>query len=135
MDYDEVSWPTIETLVRTLAEKIQNTSIQFNSISTVSRGGLIPARLLADRLNIKEIKVDQDKIPSDSLFVDDIYDTGNTFQKILPKCEDPENLVFATLFARKGKSYPKQLMYSTQTRGDEYIVYPWDRYEHLRKPN
>ena len=132
MDSDKVGWPRIEKLAKILAGKIMQTSKDFQSISTISRGGLVPARLIADRLGIDEILVDKNKIPADSLFVDDIYDSGDTFKKILPKVENPSSFVFATFFARKGKKYPKQLIYAAQTSGNEYIVYPWDRFEHKR---
>ena len=92
----------------------------------------MPSRLVADRLGINKIFVDENKIPSDSLFVDDIYDSGDTFKKILSKVEDPQHFVYATLFARKGKRYPKQLIFVQLTQGNEYVVFPWDRYEHQR---
>ena len=130
MESDNVSWTRIESLTKILSEKIKKSSTEFQSISTITRGGLVPARLLADRLGINEVLVDKNKIPSDSLFVDDIYDSGDTFKKVLTKMEDPSILVYATLFARKGKKFPKQLIYATQTKGNEYIVYPWDRFEH-----
>ena len=104
----------------------------FSSISTISRGGLVPARLLADNLGMDIIYVDRNKIPSDSLFVDDIYDSGNTFKKIISKSEDPTHLVYATLFARHGKKFPKQLIFAKQTKANEYIVYPWDKLEFKR---
>ncbi|MFB5646084.1 MAG: phosphoribosyltransferase [Nitrosopumilaceae archaeon] len=132
MESDNVSWSRIESLAKILSEKIKKSQKEFQSISTITRGGLVPARLLADRLEIGEILVDKNKIPSDSLFIDDIYDSGDTFKKVITKTEDPSNLVFATLFARKGKKYPKQLIYATQTKGNEYIVYPWDRFEHKK---
>ena len=132
MESDSISWQQIESLSKILSEKIKKKRTEFNSISTISRGGLVVSRLMADRLDIHEILVDKNKIPSDSLFVDDIYDSGDTFKKILSKVENPSLLVYATLFARKGKRYPKQLVYAKQTRGTEYIVYPWDRFEHQR---
>ena len=125
-----VNWVAIETLVDKLAEKLKSLNLRFNTISTISRGGLVPSRLLADRLGINIILVDKNKIPRDSLFVDDIYDTGKTFAKILPKVENADQLVYATLFARKGKTIPKQVVYAQLTKDDEYIVYPWDRFEH-----
>lgn len=132
MESDSISWKRIEKITKSLAKKIKSTKKQFNSISTITRGGLVPARLMADILDIHEILVDKNKIPSDSLFVDDIYDSGDTFKKILSKVENPSDLVYATLFARKGKRYPKQLIYANKTKGNEYIVYPWDRLEHKR---
>ena len=132
MESDSVSWKRIESITQLLAKKVKSTKKEFNSISTITRGGLVPARLMADIMDINEILVDKNKIPSDSLFVDDIYDSGDTFKKILSKVENPPDLVYATLFARKGKQYPKQLVYATKTKGNEYIVYPWDKLEHKR---
>lgn len=127
--YDYKDWDEIEQCVDLLIEKILDKKQHFQSISTVSRGGLVPARLVADRLNIKQIFVD-DTIPSDSLFVDDIYDTGETFRRIIEKADAPDKLVYATLYARVKENYPKQLVYAKSTKGDEYVVYPWDRFEH-----
>ena len=79
-----VSWSEIEKLVSILSKKVLAMSKDFSSISTISRGGLVPARLLADHMSIDTILVDKNKIPADSLFVDDIFDSGSTFKKILP---------------------------------------------------
>ena len=129
-DSEKVGWTKIESLTTILAKKLSNA--KFSSISTISRGGLVPARLLADHLAIDKILVDKDTIPINSLFVDDIYDSGDTFRKIISKVADPQNFVYATLFARKGKKYPKQLVFAQKTRGNEYIIYPWDKLEHKR---
>ena len=132
MESQKISWSEIEKLVKILSDKILTLNREFSSISTISRGGLVPARLLADHLGIETIFVDKNKIPYDSLFVDDIYDSGNTFKKIIPKVEDPSKLVFVTLFARRGKKFPKQLLFAKKTVGNEYIVYPWDKLEFKR---
>lgn len=131
-DSQNVTWVDIEKLTKLLSTKILNLSKDFSSISTISRGGLVPARLLADHMGIDTIFVDRNKIPSDSLFVDDIFDSGDTFKKIIPKVTNPSNFVYATLFARRNKKYPKQLVYAQKTKGNEYIVYPWDKLEYRR---
>ncbi len=131
-DSQNVTWSDIERLTELLSKKILALSKDFSSISTISRGGLVPARLLADHMGLDTILVDKNKIPFDSVFVDDIYDSGNTFKKIIPKVTDPSNFVYATLFARRGKKYPKQLVYAQKTNGNEYIVYPWDKLEYRR---
>jgi hypothetical protein len=41
--------------------------------------------------------------------------------------------VYATLVARKGMKYPKQLVYGQKTRANEYVAFPWDRLERERK--
>lgn len=124
-----VTWNEIEDLIKILSEQILKLPRSFSSISTVSRGGLVPARLMADQLGIKKIFVDKKKIPSSSLFVDDIYDSGDVFKKIISNVDDPSKLVFATLFARRGKKYPKQLVYSKKTLNNDYVVFPWDKIE------
>jgi len=131
-DFARVSWSMIDRLSKLLAKKIKNTGKDFSSISTISRGGLVPARLIADHLGIDTILVDKKVIPNDSLFVDDIYDSGNTFKKIISRIDNPKNFVYATLFARRGKKYPKQLVFAQKTNSNEYIVYPWDKLEHKR---
>ncbi|HUU48128.1 MAG TPA: phosphoribosyltransferase [Nitrosopumilaceae archaeon] len=129
---EKVSWSEVEKLVKILSEKINSMPREFNSISTISRGGLVPARLLADHLGIDVILVDQKKISFDSIFVDDIYDSGNTFKKIINKVDNPAEFLFLTLFARRGKKYPKQLIYAKKTINNNYIVYPWDKLEYER---
>lgn len=130
-----VTWSDIERLTKLLSKKILESSKRFSSISTVSRGGLIPARLLADHLGIDTILVDKNKISSDSLFVDDIYDSGKTFKRIIQNVTNPSDFVYVTLFARIGKKYPKQLVYAQKTKGSEYIVFPWDALEYERFKN
>ncbi len=112
---EKISWSEVEKLIKILSEKIISKSQEFSSISTISRGGLVPARLLADHLGLDIIVVNPKKIPSDSIFVDDIYDSGNTFKKIINKVDRPSDFLYATLFARRGKKYPKQLIYAKKT--------------------
>jgi len=128
----DVNWDEIESLVEVLSKKILKLPQSFSSITTLSRGGLVPSRLLADHLGIKKIHADKKKISSKSLFVDDIFDTGDTFDEILPRVDDPSKFVYATLFARRGKKYPKQLVYARKTTDDAYVVFPWDKLEFQR---
>ena len=124
-----LSWKEIETCVIILSNKIKKTGFEFDMIATVSRGGLVPARLIADHFGIKKIRIDKKKIPKRTLFVDDIYDSGNTFKRIFPLVKDSKNFVYATLIARKGVRYPKNLIYAKKTRGKEYVIFPWDKLE------
>ena len=131
-NFEKISWSDVEKLIKILSEKIVSLPQEFSSITTISRGGLVPARLLADHLGLDIILVDQKKITSESIFIDDIYDSGNTFKKIINKVDCPSNFVYVTLFARRGKKYPKQLIYAKKTNGNSYIVYPWDKLEYNR---
>ena len=127
-----LEWSDIESQVKILCNKIRKTGFEFDTIATVSRGGLVPARLVADNFNIKKILVDLKKIPENTLFVDDIYDSGDTFEKIFPLVDKPRNFLYVTLIARKGRKYPKQLVYAKKTIGSEYVVFPWDKLEFQR---
>ncbi len=124
-----VSWSEIDSLVGLLSNLVLKSKREFSSISTLSRGGLIPSRLLADHLDIKKILVDEKTISSDSIFVDDIFDSGETFDKIISKSDDPAKLLYVTLFARRGKKFPPQLIYGKETDNDAYVVFPWDKIE------
>ena len=125
-----LSWNEIENTIQIVSNKILKSSKNFSTITTISRGGLIPSRLLADSLGIEKIFVDQDVVSSDSLFVDDIFDSGKTFSDVLSKATNSSKLTFATLFARRGVSYPEQLIYGEQTLDDSYLVFPWDKLEY-----
>ena len=130
MDLEQyVSWSEIDSLIELLSNSILKSKKEFSSISTISRGGLVPSRLLADYLGIEKIFVDEKIISSDSIFVDDIFDSGKTFDKIISKSEDSSKLLYVTLFARRGKKLPSQLIYGKETDNDAYVVFPWDKIE------
>jgi hypoxanthine phosphoribosyltransferase len=126
------TWSDIESQVKVLVTKIRKTGFEFDKIATVSRGGLVPARLVADHFDIKKILVDKSKISSRTLFVDDIYDSGDTFNRIIPLVLKPKSFLYATLIARKGVKYPPQLVFAKKTLGQEYVVFPWDKLESNR---
>jgi hypoxanthine phosphoribosyltransferase len=127
-----LTWQDIELQVSRLVTKIKKSGFEFDKISTVSRGGLVPARLVADHFDIKTIRVDRKKIMPNTLFVDDIYDSGDTFRQIFTLVEHPKKFLYATLVARNGVEYPKSLTYGKKTLGQEYVVFPWDRLEFER---
>ena len=129
VEMQEVNWNGIEEIIKKLSKRILELNRNFSSITTVSRGGLIPSRLIADALNIKKIYVDQNKISSDSLFVDDIFDSGKTFNDVLLRVDEDSKFIFTTLYARSGMTYPEQLIYGEKTFDSSYVVFPWDKLE------
>lgn len=107
---------------------------EFSCIATASRGGLVPARLVADASGIGRIVVDAPRVPAGALFVDDICDTGATLSAAAGRAEDPGSLVCAALFARRGRGgRPARLVFAEETGGDEYVVFPWEFAEHSRR--
>jgi Chromosome partitioning protein ParB len=124
----EQTWADIDTLVTALFNKIKESKLKFTEIYTISRGGLIPARLIADKLDIKTIHVDKE-VPDNSLVIDDIYDSGRTFDDIT---KGNNTILFGTLFGRKGTKFPENSLIGQETIGNEYIVFPWDKQEYSR---
>lgn len=118
-----LTWGNIEDLVNELVKQID---IDVESISTVSRGGLIPARLVADKLNVKTIYVDESKIKGD-IVVDDIYDTGKTYRRL--KAKSPKGTKFCFLHKRKDVETPNDVIFGRETEGNEYVIYTWDKQE------
>ena len=129
VEMQEVTWNDIEKIIKKLSKSILELNQSFSSITTISRGGLIPSRLIADALNIQKIYVDQNKISSDSLFVDDIFDSGKTFNHIFLHVDNGSKFIFATLYARRGMKYPEQVIYGEKTFDTSYVVFPWDKLE------
>jgi uncharacterized protein len=130
MDKEQhVSWSEIDSLIEQLASIILKSKKTFSSITTLSRGGLVPSRLLADHLGIEKIFVDEKVISVNSLVVDDIFDSGKTFDRVISKSEDSSKLLYVTLFARRGRKLPPQLIYGKETDNDGYVIFPWDRIE------
>lgn len=96
--FHKISWEQFEKDCIELAKKIKDTHI--DRIIAISRGGLVPARILSDLLNIrishitistyqnlhqeKEPRItekpEEDFAGKSILIVDDISDTGNTFK-------------------------------------------------------
>ncbi len=127
-DSEPTNWTRIDSLISILVEKIKRSGYRYNKIITVSRGGLVPARLVADRLDIQKIILDDfDNYDEHSLFVDDIYDTGKTFRRV-----KGSKITFAVLFLRKGVQPPDNLVAGGETEGSEYVVFPWDKFEFRR---
>jgi hypoxanthine phosphoribosyltransferase len=124
----KISWANIDSIVNQLYAKIKETKQKFTEIYTISRGGLIPARLIADKLDIKIIHVDKD-VPDNSLFIDDIYDSGKTFDDVT---KGNGTILFGTLFGRTGTKFPENTLIGQETIGNEYIVFPWDKQEYSR---
>ena len=134
--YYLVNWGRAEALAAELWDRAAGAAGErrFECIATVSRGGMVPARLLADASGIGRVVVDAESVPANALFVDDIYDTGGTFRDVAGRAADPDSLVYATLFARRGRGEtPPQLVFAEETAGAEHVVFPWEYGEHRRE--
>ena len=134
-----VSWVELHRDARYLSEILHGKG-PWKGIIAVTRGGLVPAAIVARELDVRLIdtvcitsyaEFDQGgltvlkTVPGDGtgwLIVDDLVDTGNTARKVrelLPKAH------FATIYA-KPAGRPLVDSFITEVSQDTWILFPWD---------
>jgi xanthine phosphoribosyltransferase len=140
-----VSWEQFHRDARALAWRLSSAG-PFHNVVAITRGGLVPAAIVARELGIRVIETvsvasyDYDKqgtisvlkpvapdiVAKDQgqgvLIVDDLVDTGATarvVREILPKAH------FATVYA-KPSGRPLVDTFVTEVSQDTWIYLPWD---------
>jgi len=146
-----VSWDQFHRDSKALAWKlshISDSSGEWQAIVSITRGGLVPAAVVARELGIRNIETvciasyhdykDQGELVvlksiSDDilnttdggvgvLVIDDLTDTGATAKKVR---EMLPNAHFATVYA-KPSGKPTVETYVTEVSQDTWIYFPWD---------
>ncbi|ABL87974.1 phosphoribosyltransferase [Pyrobaculum islandicum DSM 4184] len=152
-----ISWPEGITLSEILAKKIEESGYKPEVIIAVSRGGLVPARIISDVLGIDDIisigvkywglaqrraerpivyhNVEPGVVRGKSvLVVDEVADTGHTLmtvKNILDLVGASETKT-AVLHLKTTSSYVPDY-YVEKIEEWVWISYPWSRYEDLRE--
>lgn len=136
-----ISWEDFHQHAKELSQKLKAHG-KYNKIIAVSRGGLIPAGIIAYELDIRnneainfssydndekrktediEFEAHVGNVDENTLVVDDLADSGRTFEvlrKYYPKA------TFVTVYVKeKGAS---QVDVYAEDMPDEWIVFPWD---------
>jgi hypoxanthine phosphoribosyltransferase len=147
VEKDVVDWGKLERLVMDLAERVR--ADHFDVMLSITRGGLVPAGMLAYRLGIRDVRVaavafydDQGRpgaqptflqFPADPLLngkrvliVDEVWDTGTTIDAVVERVRlgggEPTTAVLHYKPARsKVRSTPDHFVVST----DAWVVYPF----------
>ncbi|VVT19803.1 xanthine phosphoribosyltransferase [Rhizobium sp. EC-SD404] len=141
-----VSWDQFHRDARALAWRLSGNGTQWKAIVCITRGGLVPAAIIARELGIRMIetvcvasyhdyanqgemqvlkRINDDMLENDGediLIVDDLTDTGKTaaiVRAMLPKAH------FATVYA-KPKGRPLVDSFVTEVSQDTWIYFPWD---------
>lgn len=139
-----VSWDQFHRDSKALAWRLVEKNDAWKGIIAITRGGLIPAGIVARELEIKTIETIgvssyDDKVQretyilkninaelvgdgADWLVIDDLVDTGNTaklLRQMLPKAH------IATVYA-KPAGEPLVDTYVTWVSQDTWIYFPWD---------
>ncbi len=142
-----ISWEQLHRDSKALAWRLVDMG-SWEGIVTITRGGLVPASIIAreleirivdtvcissydfkDQGNIKILKsVDMDG--DGWLLIDDLVDTGKTARLVrdmLPKAH------FATVYA-KPEGRPLVDTYITEVSQDTWILFPWDTESRFVEP-
>lgn len=135
-----VSWDQLHRDSRALAWRLVSSG-PWKAIAAVTRGGLVPAAIIARELDIRlidticirsygddHVRIEPEilkGIEADGegwLIVDDLVDTGGTarvVRNILPKAH------FATVYA-KPAGRPMVDSFITEVSQETWILFPWD---------
>lgn len=144
-----VSWEQFHRDGKALAWRLTPEKDRFNALVCITRGGIVPAAIVARELEIRIIDTvcvasyhdyqDQGDLEvlkgvsdhvrqiggdegKDILIIDDLVDTGKTakcVRKMLPKAH------FATIYA-KPQGRPLVDTFVTAVSQDTWIYFPWD---------
>jgi hypoxanthine phosphoribosyltransferase len=145
MEYYKVTWRAVEKAAEKLAEKIKQHEeyIFYDRIIPLGRGGLVPARLLAKYLDIKNITdmigIFQKKwysIPmffNHAIIVDDIYDTGGTLNGLRTykmTMEESLTCIYGVLYTKQGRFYDDRTYAGvelSQKNRTKWVIFPWEK--------
>lgn len=142
-----LSWDEIQSLVDTLTEQLQP---NYDAILVITRGGMIPACLISQRRNWRNMLVaavqfytgigqTRDipmflQFPSDPLVagkrllvVDDIWDSGRTIAAVKQRLDTAGAMYEIAVLHFKptsSKVAGRPDYYAAET--DQWIVYPWE---------
>jgi len=145
-----VSWEEIHKVTFTLTEKLKESSkeVPWKGIVAITRGGLVPAGIIANLLNLRHIKVvclssyasaqqaTQTKhevleaipILEDGgrgwIVVDDIVDTGKTIDFVRKRLP---NAHYAVIYVRKNFLSKVETYGSVVPEKWSWIVFPWEK--------
>lgn len=149
------SWEEITKLTSEVAAKIKKSGFYPDAIIAVSRGGLIPGRLVADFLHVKyvlaikadhwgitaskdgkasisyDLNPDLDLSGQNMLIVDDVTDTGESLELCKERVlgRHPADVRTATVYHLSHSKYKPD--YFGAEREWAWIVFPWNRTEDL----
>lgn len=152
MKFLNVSWNQVEKMCEKIAQEMREYKPEV--LVGISRGGLVPVRIISDILDIHNIVImrvqfyrsigkttDEPKIIQGKdldirdkrvLVIDDIADTGKSLAVIQAylRQKHPKKLKFVTLHYKKQSTF-KPDFYLSET--DKWVIYPWERREVKRE--
>lgn len=152
--YEVPTWSQIYDLTLSLAQKIRFSGYKPHVIVGIIRGGMVPARVLADLLEVPQVATIQVEfyvnigktaaepvlkqglaspvVEKRVLLVDDIADSGKSLQLALNYLQNQgaAEIKSATLYYKR-KSVVEPSFFEKET--ESWVVFPWETRETLRE--
>jgi len=143
-----IDWAYVDNWVNKLAELIRENEIKYDYIVALGRGGLIPGAMLSYKLGIKNLQnlgintrqedgkyletlvYQRPTISGNVLVVDDINDSGKTFEAVdslISKEYSVDQLTYCSIVKRYSSTFKKDTIQAVDTSIDDWFVFPWDK--------
>ncbi|MEE8570991.1 MAG: phosphoribosyltransferase [Candidatus Bathyarchaeia archaeon] len=153
LTFETVEWDHVYSLLLEIADRIKESDFKADVIVGISRGGLLPARILSDLLdnphlaNIKVefyVDIDQTKeVPVITqpvsvsvkdkrvLIVDDITDSGQSFRLVWETlAQEAAEVKTVTLYHKPWSCFTPDI-YARET--EAWVIFPWEFRETTKK--
>ena len=119
-----LDWKLIEEAVESLALDIEKSDFDYQAVTGLPRGGLVPAVMLSHRLSVPFFFNDDNSDQyTNFILVDDICDSGKTLEKY---SNYKDNIKTATIHYKLTACYEPDFWYEIAS-DVEWLVYPWER--------
>lgn len=148
-DNIKLTWDDVDFIANIVAESISKKNIKFDTIVALGRGGLIPGAILSYKLDVKNLQnlgintrqedgqyvetliYQRPTITGNVLVVDDINDSGKTFEAVnsLIKSEYPDigELLYCSLTTRYNTNFNENTISGKIINTSDWLVFPWDK--------
>jgi hypoxanthine phosphoribosyltransferase len=145
----KLTWEDVDFITNIVSESISKKNIKFDTIVALGRGGLIPGAILSYKLDIKNLQnlgintrqedgqyvetliYQRPTITGNVLVVDDINDSGKTFEAVnsLIKSEYPDigELLYCSLTTRYNTNFNENIISGKIINTSDWLVFPWDK--------
>lgn len=151
MHKEYVNWALIYTGLQRIREQMITDQWIPDIIVGINRGGCIPGILLSHKLNVPHLPLDvrlrdhtDDERPSldllykllekqkNILIIDDINDTGATFDYIHSEIHTRDNIRYATIYNNEPSSFNLVSFSAYNINKDkhpQWLVFPWEDWD------
>lgn len=151
--YEKIDWSKIQQIAWGVAKKVIDSGYKPDVIVGISRGGLVPAKLISDFLQVKDVltvKADHWGITATEngkarlsyglganlkgkkvLLVDDVIDTGESVKlsKRHLKEKRPKDIKTLVLYHNRNSDYEPDFYGSI--KDSSWIIFPWNYREDM----